>query len=84
MPQIQMPAVELRKNFTLVAERLAGMRDEALAEAKVDADPYLQRLYKREASAYRLALSALHIWTHGEFGQTLEDQPGAYGDAATR
>lgn len=64
------------------AKRLTELRDEAVETLQGNASDYVAG----QASAYHLALDALHAWSEGRFGQSLDEQRAQAEDqkAATR
>lgn len=65
-------------DLTPYAAALAKHRDESLAEARQATTPEGVESWVARAAAFRHALLLLHLYTFGEFGVAIEDQPDPY------
>jgi acyl-CoA reductase-like NAD-dependent aldehyde dehydrogenase len=57
------------------AKSLVIQRDAAIAAARAATSDRWRHVKNGQADAFCLALSMLHTWTDGRFGQALKDQP---------
>ncbi len=59
------------------AAGLVEQRDEATADAVKSDSPVVAQIYQGRATAFRRALSHLHIWSDGAYGQSGKEQRAA-------
>jgi hypothetical protein len=63
------------------AQSLVNDRDEAAEQAlKFPRDSVEGVLYNERVRSFQLALTYLHSWSHGNYGQTLDQQRTESGD----